>query len=94
MIFGIYEYEFQGVEEWTSWWFQKILLLLNLIQDSGINHQPILRPSTAEGFEVPKWSLSNCQDAMNLDEKPEKVEPWETFSKTPMEKSQQVENQV
>jgi len=31
---------------------------------------------------------------MNLDEKPEKVEPWETFSKTPMEKSQQVENQV
>ena len=47
--------------------------LLNLIQDSGLNHQPILRPSTAGGFEVPKWSLSNCQDAVNLDEKPEKV---------------------
>jgi hypothetical protein len=31
---------------------------------------------------------------VNLDEKPEKIEPWETFQKPTMEKSQQVENQV
>lgn len=94
MIFRIYEYEFQGVEEWTSWWFQKILLLLlNLIQDSGINHQPILRPPLKDlrfqndPFPTAKMLWISMKSLKKLNR-------GRLFQKPTMEKSQQVENQV